>query len=436
LAAAIEPAVTTFAAAFGVGCVVLCLRTPDLQSFARTADYKLALRERLSTALEVDAKAPPAAPLGPVRSALLADVEDRAPEVDPRAIVRLGVPRAIWLLPTLGLVAALLHLAPVDAFGSRHPVVHSRENDTLSKEAAENAIANLRRIADLLNRDAEQQADPYLRTIARALERLKTDVEHASLDRHQLADAIDRLLGHSRQAYAQNGKGDRGELDPKALDLLAAARDEIAGPSPDRTSAPRQPDNVGATAAAAAEQAAPGATPLASSPSQARQARPGTTVAPPLSNGASDQAAEQKDGDDYGDLESDPRTQKERAFAEQQRRMRAAVQAVGAAADAGAGEGDRAGNGSRPLGNDVPTRTDLAPGADMLLPDPAGNDGRRIRIELTPQTALSDVTPPAAGGDRNWRHVGEQPVARSTFDAGDRKVVGRYFMPPPESSGR
>jgi hypothetical protein len=116
--------------------------------------------------------------------------------------------------------------------------------------------------------------------------------------------------------------------------------------------------------------------------------------------------------------------------------MRAAVQAVGAAADAGAGEGDRAGNGTRPLGNDVPTRTDLATGADMLLPDFVGNDGRRIRIELTPQAAVSDVAPPAAGGDRNWRHAGEEPVARSTFDAGDRKVVGRYFMPPPESSGR
>jgi hypothetical protein len=154
-----------------------------------------------------------------------------------------------------------------------------------------------------------------------------------------------------------------------------------------------------------------------------------------LAEGAGDRADAQKDGDEYGDLENDPRTQKERAFAEQQRRMRAAAQAVGAAADAGAGEGDRAGNGTRPLGDNVPARADLAPGADMLLPDQAGNDGRRIRIELTPQTALSDVPPPTEVGERNWRPAGEQPVTRSA-DAQDRKAVGRYFMPPAESSPR
>jgi hypothetical protein len=78
----------------------------------------------------------------------------------------------------------------------------------------------------------------------------------------------------------------------------------------------------------------------------------------------------------------------------------------------------------------------LAPGSDMLLPDHAGNSGGRIRIELTPQTELSDVAPPSAGGDRNWRHISEQPVARPVFDGGDRKAVGRYFTPPPESSTR
>jgi hypothetical protein len=338
----------------------------------------------------------------------------------------------VWLLPALAIIAALFHLVPIDAFASRNPVAFSRENNVLSKDAAESAIVNLRRIADLLNQDADQRADPYLRTIARALERLETEVANASLDRHQLADSLDRLLAHSRGAYAQNGKGGRGEVDPKAVDLLAAVRDDIAGLPP----APRQRDSAGATAPAAAQQATRGATPPASSSSRPRQARPAATVAPPLSNGAPRQTDAQKDGDEYGDLEADLRTQKERAFAEEQRRMRAAVQAVADAVDAGAGEGDRAGNATRPLGNDAATRTDLAPGSDMLLPDQTGNNGRRIRIELTPQTALSDVAPPSAAGERNWRHVEEQPVARSAFDAGDRKAVGRYFMPLPESSGR
>jgi hypothetical protein len=426
-----------FAVAFMLGCVVTYLRTPDLRSFARVIDRKLALRERLSTALEVDAGTRPDAPLDPVRSALIADVERRAADIDPRAIVWLGVSRAIWLVPALILATALLHFVPADAFASRSPAVtRSHNNGALSGEAAEKAAANLRRVADLLGRDAEERADPYLRTIAGAIERLGVEVEHASLDRRQLASALDQLLAHSRQAYAQGGNQDRGEARRNVIDLLAAARDDIAGTTPGHTAALHQPDDAGtAPSGAAAEQAVPDAT-SAGPPRPQRQARPSAATAPFRSDRATDQVDAQKDGDEYGDLESDPRTQKERAFAEQQRRIRAATQAVGAAADAGAGEGDRAGDGTRPLGNGVAAPTDLAPGVDMLLPDQAGNDGRRIRIELTPQAALSDVAPPTAGGDGNWRRAGERPVARPALDAQDRKVVGRYFTPPAESSGR
>lgn len=437
--AAIQSAIATFAAAFAISSVVSYLRTPNFQSFARTADRTLALRERLSTALQIDERTPPGAPLDPVRGALLADVERRAPDIDPRTIVSLDVPRVIWLVPALLMIAALLHFVPIDALASRNPVSNARASSTLSKDAVENALANLRRVADLLKEDADQRADPYLRTIAREIERLGTAVEYASLDRRQLASALDRLLAHSRQAYAQNRNGGSGEAHAKAIDLLAAAREDIAGLNPDRLTAPHPQENAGTIAPAAAEGAAPGTTTPASSPSRPqRQARTGAAIARPLPNGTPNQGDAQKDGDDYGDLEADPRTQKERAFAEEQRRIRAAAQAVGAAAaaDAGAGEGDRAGNGTRPLGNSDPTRTGLTPGADMRLPDQAGNDGRRIRIELMPQTTLSDVAPPTESGDRHWRHAVEQPVARSVLDASDRKVLGRYFTPPPEGSGR
>jgi hypothetical protein len=424
----------TFAVAFALGCVLTYLRTPDLRCFARAADQKLGLRERLSTALEVDGDTPPDAPLDPVRSALLADVERRAADIDSRAIIALGVPRAVWLLLALIFVAALLHLAPADAFASRSPAIAGpRDGGALSGEAAENAAANLRRIADLLSRDANQRADPYLLTIARAIERLGTEVENASLDRRQLVSVLDHLLAHSRQAYAQSSNQDSGEAHRNAIDQLAAARDGIAGATPDQTAEPPQADDAGnAPPGAAAENAVPDAR-SQSSPRPRRQAGVAT---PPLAQAAADRADARKDDDEYGDLENDPRTQKERAFAERQRRIMAAAQAIGAAADAGAGEGDRAGKGTRPLGDGVPARTDLGPGTDMLLPDQVGNEGRRIRIELTPRTALSDVAPPTAGGDGNWRRDGEQPVARSALDAQDRKVVGRYFMPPAESSPR
>src|SRR5262249_3770249 len=155
--------------------------------------------------------------------------------------------------------------------------------------------------------------DPYLRTIARALERLGTEVEHASIDRRQLASALGQLLAHSRQAYAQNGSGDGAEVHAKAVDLLAAARDNIL-PS-DRSAAPPQPNNADAAAPAAAQQAAAGVVPPASSSSRPqRQARPVGAVAPPLSNGAAEKVDARNAVDEYGDLNTDARTQKERAF--------------------------------------------------------------------------------------------------------------------------
>jgi hypothetical protein len=432
---AIEPVVAAFAATFAVGCLVMYLRTPDLRSFARAAEQKLALRERLSTALDVDEDAPAHAPLDVVRSALLAEVERRAAGLDPRAVVRLAVPRAAWLVPILILVGALLHLVPADAFASRSATAGPRDGGALSGEAAENAAGNLRRIADLLGQDAERRADPYLRTIARAIERLGTELGHASLDRRQLANALDQLLAHSRQAYAQGDGRNGGETQRHVIDLLAAAREEIAGTRPVVAAMPHQGNDPDAAPpdAAAAQAVADAARPAP--PRATHRLRP-SAAATPLPGVAADRANAQEDGGDYGDLENDPRTQKERAFAEQQRRLRAAAQAVGAAADAGAGEGDRAGNGTRPLGSGGASPTDLVPGAEMLLPDQAGNDGRRIRIEVPPQTALSNVTPPTMTEDHNWRRASEQPVSRQALDAQNRKVVGRYFARPVEGGGR
>jgi hypothetical protein len=126
--------------------------------------------------------------------------------------------------------------------------------------------------------------------------------------------------------------------------------------------------------------------------------------------------------------ETDPRAQIERLMADEERRARAAAQPAGAAANAGLGEGDRAGDGTRPLGRGGPAAATLTPGAEMMLPDQAANDGRRIRIELPPDVALSEVVPPMARSAGEWRRVQEQAIERSALAAEGRKVVGRYFM--------
>ena len=420
--------VAAFACALALAFILACLFSPDLATLARAADRTFALQERLSTALEVDASLQPHAALDPVRAALLADAEARAAAIDPRQIVRLGLPRSTWAVPVLIAAAVLVQLVPPDAFGlavSRGPVAGAeRDVAGFTGQQGAEAASNLRRIAELLAKDAEERSDPYLRTIARTLERLSSDAERSNIDRRVLASDLGRLLAHTRQAYGQASNADRRATPRDVMQQLQAALDDIAGNRQVGAAAPRQPnDGVGGGNVAKAER---GQADQPAQPSERKTARgraPPETATPDRRPVGGDDLL--KDLDDYDFV--DPRTEKERAFADQQRRARAASQSAGAAKDAGFGDGDRAGDGTRPLGNGGSVAPALAAKAEMLLPDQATNDGRRIRIELPPEAVISGVAPPTAGSAGKWRRAQEQAIERPTLAAEARKVVGRYF---------
>ncbi len=422
-----------FAAAFALATLLAFVRTPDIGTLARKADRVLALQERLSTALEVDASQPPSNGLGPVRAALLADAEDRAAAVDPRQIAKFDMPRTIWAVPGLIAAAVLLHLISPDAFGLARGAITGVERDRtgFSDEQSAQAAANLRRIAELVGKDAEERSDPYLRTIARGLERLSADVVSPRTDRRMLANALDRLLAHTRQAYGQASEAGNGQVRRDVLQQLEAALEDIAGTRPAEVATPRETD-ANAGKAVAAEKGQTGGRPAQPPERKARRAETPSEVATPVRQPTWDDVL--KDLDDYDPV--DPRIEKERAFADQQRRARAAAQSAGAAKDAGQGDGDRAGDGIRPLGNGGNAMTELAPGAEMLLPDQAATNGGHIRIELPPEVTLADVAPPTAGSGTEWRRAREQAVARAIPSVEGRKVVGRYFVRSPGGDGR
>jgi hypothetical protein len=212
-----------------------------------------------------------------------------------------------------------------------------------------------------------------------------------------------------------------------------AALDNIAGSGlADATTPPEPKEGGGAGDAAAPEQNQAGRPPQPSARKALGARTPSETVAPDRPPAGRNDVL--KDLDDYDVV--DPRIETERAFAAQQRRERAAMQSVGAARDAGRGEGDRAGDGTRPLGNGgLAATTELTPGGELLLPDQAANDGRRIRLELPPEAALSGVAPPPAGTSGDWIRGQEQVIDRPELSAEDRKVVGRYFMRSAEGRG-
>jgi hypothetical protein len=164
--------VTAFACALGLAVFLTFLLTPDLPALARVADRTFALQERLSTALDVAAKLRSDSAVDPVRAALLADAEQRAGAIDPRELVRLRLPHAVWAVPALIAAAILLQVVPPDAFGRTAPGSSTArdvsDDGPLSRQQAADTAANLRRIAEILQQDATQRSDPYLRTIARS----------------------------------------------------------------------------------------------------------------------------------------------------------------------------------------------------------------------------------------------------------------------------
>ena len=340
----LRSALALTAAAFGlaltVAAVVAFIVTPDTAALARAAEQELALRERFSTALEVDAGQRSGGAPGPVRAALLGDAERCAAAIDPRRIVKLTLPRGVrWAVPVLAGVAGLLQWLPPDALGlvSSHGFGTAAELVAATRPEALDAAtaANLRRIAELLTKDADARSDPYLRSVARTLERLSAEVDRAVPDRRALAQELDRLLLHTQQAYAQganagNRQSDRAGALPEAARLLRQARDELNGQRQAAAAAPPEP-------AAKAEAAATTREQTDRRPRAPARETPGGRLTEPSGQLRQAAAADAlKDLDAYDLADVDPRLRAERAFADEQRRQRAAAAAAaGAATDAG-----------------------------------------------------------------------------------------------------
>jgi hypothetical protein len=421
-----------FACALAVACLTALLRAPDLPWLARAADRKFALRERLSTALEVAATRSPNVADDPIRMALLTDAEKNAGSIDTWTLVSLRLPRAAWSVPVLLAAAVLLQAVPPDAWRRATPDASAERSDaSLSRRQAEDTAANLRHIAELLDRDAAQRSDPYLRTIARTLERLSADLAGAPVDRSRLAGELSQLLAHTRQAYANGDRLADGSPSPRrATELLRSALDEITGRREPAVATAEDP-----AAAATKTDAADRSPPRSPSPALEHKA----TGEPRSAEQIAAALRRMAGGDvpwffvDEDGAAVDPRSQLERLMAEEERRARAAAQPSGAAANAGRGDGDRAGDGVQPLGQGSGKAPDLVATGRMLLPEPQSVEGRRIRIEIPPNAALSEVAAPTSVAGEGWRRAQEQPVEHPTLDAEDLRVVGRYFK---RSSGR
>ncbi|MCW5715044.1 MAG: hypothetical protein KIT43_11075 [Bauldia sp.] len=398
----------------------------DIGSHARAADRRFGRKERFSTALEV---AGDRRGLSAVSQALMIDVAAHVAAIDPRDLVPVRISGPILAAAAMALfigAAMLAALTYAPAAGVGTGATLPAQPAILAEAEREDVAEEIRRIAMALAEDAERRDDPYLGAIARELERVAEAVAtEPTLDRAGLTADLERLRANTADAYGRAGEtaGATGDLT-RLVD--GALREVIEGP---RGASPLSPEPGPRPAMEGGEPAAPAAGEPGPDAAAPAAFPPGAMPSPtPPGPGAA------ANTDDLYELEA-----LNVAAAEAARRAArnldqpgqlAGAVPIGAAADAGIGEGDAAGRGVRPLEGGAVTEFGTPPeiAGEMVLEDAREGDGRRLRMDTAPPGAGTGI--PLAEGERTdagWRQLPEQEVTRTIIQPSAADVLTRYF---------
>ncbi len=419
--------------AFVAIAVLNGVRNPGIPRFARAADRVFGTKERLSTALELSAA--PATPLTSVGTALFQDIDERSDKIDVRRLVPFRVPLvAAGAFVALAIVAGFLAFRPAPVGTLAVPQVAA----PLTAAQRDEIGADIRRVAALVEADAVDRADPYLQAVARELQQLGLAIAGgAPPDRAEIARALERLLPHATQAYERAGVG---EAAPENLSrLIEAALREVRPPTPGTPGGvnpefppgmfpPGTPAGTPAPGAAGEDVVAGGEAPAEGLGDMLAALERPEAAQFQLPSPAPPQEGEVDNGYDYIDP-NDVALQLERQRNDAARQGQAGGAPAGAAAEAGVGEGDAAGEGVQPLENGAVTTfgEPLAVVGEMVIGDPNQGDGQRIRMDMPPEGG--DLA--LRAGDRNdgggWRQLPEREVDRGLLPPQDRGVVQQYF---------
>ncbi|MCC6736998.1 MAG: hypothetical protein IT534_12840 [Bauldia sp.] len=410
---------------------------PGVSLLARRADRTFALKERVSTAMEVATRGDDGR--GSLETALLLDIAARSGAVSRRTLVPFRAPAAAIVAAVLLVVAVALVAFGVATREAAAPVPVAPETPITAAERAEVA-EDVRRIAALIAADAEQRTDPYLAAVARELGTAAEAIAAGEArDRTAIADELRRLLPYAAAAYA--GAGVAEGAPQNLAGLIEAAARGVEAPAPAAT-APM----TGGLPPNAAAPAGPGNAIAGGGPTDATQPtldalldaleRPETGPRPTIQGplGAAPAGAVEAEEEPYFNPLQMQGGTPPGAEGNQPGQFIGGAPA-GAAAEAGLAEGDAVGGGARPLGDGVVTEFGAlpTPTEEMVLGDPRAGDGRRIRLDAP---AAADGTVLAAGertDGAGWQRLPEQAVARTLLPPALLDVLSRYFKPAPEA---
>lgn len=171
------------AALLALGCGLVAagvwLRPLNDLVVARDADHRLALRDRLPTALEVLGH-----PAGPgMAQAVLEDAASHLRRVRPRDVYPLRFSRLAHWAPACLLALLLVQLLPI-------PPLFLSTQQRSDREFLKQQATLLKPVVKRLTREAELSRDPDARQVARRLEKLRQDLQRGRLSHKQALLAL------------------------------------------------------------------------------------------------------------------------------------------------------------------------------------------------------------------------------------------------------
>ena len=183
------------AVTLGTAAILTVLHRRDQVALAKDADDHLGLKDRLSSAVDLEGQVSEGKGDGPMVQTLLQDASRLARELNPRGIYRFSMPMEGWLVPV---PAALLIGILLFAGTSQGEPPTNEELERLlagQGEALEKVIDELKR-----------QQDPRLRDQLKLLEDLSADINKNQVEKKEALSKLSEVMKQLEEHIAEQQK--------------------------------------------------------------------------------------------------------------------------------------------------------------------------------------------------------------------------------------